>query len=1039
MQLHQTPFNPKLKNIPTKKDIANKTQKEIGSLLWDAIENKEEFKKPKDENDTEIFPIIIESDDSKIQALPWELLFHNKLGFLATHPRFTLSREIPTLPISQNSIKSRPLKVLFFSTLPDDLQESERLAVEHEQVAVLQSLLPFIKQGLLEIKMPNDGRFETLEHLIKESKPDLLFFSGHSIYHEGKGYSLFEDKRGLQVDIEEEKLASIFIDSSVECVVLSSCQSAQFNSQNLNSGLAQALAFGGVTHVIGMSDSIYDKAGAVFAENFIVNIVEKNPIAQALQKSREEISKIESIEATHWNLPLLISQDIHKPLVDWSFEPKRPSYEQTKQKLNQIDYPQYFIGRRYEFRKFYNYLYDNQLKNLLLYGEGGIGKTSMVAKFALELKNEGYRVFDFSLKRDKKQDWKRFLGNIKIALKHSYNREAFSDIQEAYSDDPEYMATAITELLLDEYPKVVFIFDNLESIQNHHTKEIEDETIKAWIEALSRMDDVVVLMSSRWDLPQCKEKIQLGKPLKMDFLYFISMKDIDFRKRRLIDRLYETMGGNYRGIEFIVSAMSGMSDEDEDRFLEKLSTATKEIQTDMAIEEILKARKPQEIELLERSTVYPVSVPRDGIRKISLDLPKEALDILVSFSLMQESYNREYEIEEYQISALVFEFLRGEFEVNHEIGVLASDYQLWLFFNERKDLKQGLIAHEALNMMDRVVKLEVWLFQDNEYDKSLKSLMLNNLGFNYIALSDNKRSLLYLSKALKMQTKINNKKAQNIILTNLAILAHRAGKYKIALSYLDDALKMLKELGDKKGESAILNNFADIYISLRDYEKALSYLEQALIIQKRLNDLKGQLYTFNNLASIYIIKKEYIISLSYLKESLKISKNIGYASEEGTIYNNIAQTYERMGDNENALYYLERAEDLQHKIKDNFGLCATLFNLGHILKTEPEKAVDKFVMAYVIAKQIGDTEILYKLNEIEEKISNEFGLSSKINIWEFMLKVKSDVATDMATLKDTSIQRVKNEKERDTHKIKTLIKHRQKNKRKIRRRHRKSK
>ena len=994
--LYQTPFNPKLKNIPTKEDIKNKTDKEIGSLLWNSITNKDEFEKLKHESGSKILPIVIESDDSEIQALPWELFFHDKLGFLATHPNFTLSRKFPNLPISQNSIEQRPLKVLFFSTLPDDLEESERLAVEHEQVAVLQSLLPFIKKGLLEIKMPNDGRFETLEHLIRESKPDLLFFSGHSFYHEGQGYSLFEDKRGLQVDIEEEKLASIFIDSSVECVILSSCQSAQFNRQNLNNGLVQALAFGGVTHVIGMSDSIYDKAGAIFAENFIVNIVEKNSIAQALQKSREEISKIESIEATHWNLPLLISQDIHKPLIDWSFELKKPSYEQTKQKLNQIDYPQYFIGRRYEFRKFYNYIYDNQLKNLLLYGEGGIGKTSMVAKFGLELKNEGYRVFDFSLKRDKKQDWKRFLSNIKIALKHSYNRETFSDIQEAYSDDPEYMATAITELLLDEYPKVVFIFDNLESIQNHYTKEIEDKTIKAWIEALSRMDDVVVLMSSRWDLPQCKEKIQLGKPLKMDFLYFISMKDIDFRKRRLIDRLYETMGGNYRGIEFFVSAMSGMSDGDEDRFLEKLSTATKKIQTDMAIEEILKAKRPQERELLERSTIYPVSVPRDGIRKISLDLPKEALDILVSFSLMQESYNREYEVEEYQISALVFEFLRGEFEVRHDIGVLASDYQLWCFFNVRRTWIQGRIAYDSLKKVNKVSKLKEWLFDEKDQEnKVVRGELLGNIGFNSIELHDYKTAFIYTKKSLDMQINIGNKENEAITLNNLGRICQLKGDSEEALNYFQESLKIRKKIEDKLGITVVLSNIAGIYEISGKLDEALIEHIEILKIRRKIEDIKGEGRTLNNIGKIYIEKNELDKAIKCLRKSLEIVEELGDKEIEGTVLSNISGVYQAREEFEKALKYLEKALKRDKEIEDKKGEASTFNNMATIFLSQKniEKALINFEKSIKIFIEIGATleasELIFnigmlywsdgKRKEAIEKWKESYSLAKQIN------------------------------------------------------------
>ena len=50
----------------------------------------------------------------------------------------------------------------------------------------------------------------------------MVFLSGHSSYTNGKGYFLFEDRRGLGIQIDEERLNSAFVGSSVECVVLSS-------------------------------------------------------------------------------------------------------------------------------------------------------------------------------------------------------------------------------------------------------------------------------------------------------------------------------------------------------------------------------------------------------------------------------------------------------------------------------------------------------------------------------------------------------------------------------------------------------------------------------------------------------------------------------------------------------------------------------------------------------------------------------------------------------------------------------------------------
>ncbi len=94
-----------------------------------------------------ILPVIVESPNPAIQALPWETLFHPAHEFLARHPAFTFSRRIA--PALGESLPARPapLKVLLFTALPDDIDpEKERLDVEKEQERVQQALLPFVAE-----------------------------------------------------------------------------------------------------------------------------------------------------------------------------------------------------------------------------------------------------------------------------------------------------------------------------------------------------------------------------------------------------------------------------------------------------------------------------------------------------------------------------------------------------------------------------------------------------------------------------------------------------------------------------------------------------------------------------------------------------------------------------------------------------------------------------------------------------------------------------------------------------------------------------
>jgi len=91
-----------------------------------------------------------------------------------------------------------------------------------------------------------------------------------------------------------------------------------------------------------------------------------------------------------------------------------------------------------------------------------------------------------------------------------------------------------------------------------------------------------------------------------------------------------------------------------------------------------------------------------------------------------------------------------------------------------------------------------------------------------------------------------------------------------------------------------------------------------------------------------------------------------------------------IGDYETALAYLKPSLDIRRQIGDKAGLCATLFNMGHIhmQNKQVREAFSAWVTAYVIAKQIGYAQVLQAL----ANLAPQLGLPEGLEGWEELAK-----------------------------------------------------
>jgi hypothetical protein len=146
--------------------VTDEHLRSMGTQLWNAQDVEADFDRARTLAGAQNLTIIIESDDAGVQQLPWETLCHPQYGFLGAGNGFTLLRRPSVEPADGPSLETGPLRVLLFTSLPDDLDaDRERLDVEEVQIQILEALAPLEAEGTVELLIPDDGRLTTLDEL----------------------------------------------------------------------------------------------------------------------------------------------------------------------------------------------------------------------------------------------------------------------------------------------------------------------------------------------------------------------------------------------------------------------------------------------------------------------------------------------------------------------------------------------------------------------------------------------------------------------------------------------------------------------------------------------------------------------------------------------------------------------------------------------------------------------------------------------------------------------------------------------------------
>ncbi len=247
--------------------------------------------------------------------------------------------------------------------------------------------------------------------------------------------------------------------------------------------------------------------------------------------------------------------------------------------------------------------------------------------------------------------------------------------------------------------------------------------------------------------------------------------------------------------------------------------------------------------------------------------------------------------------------------------------------------------------------------------------ILNQIGNNYLKLSQYKLALEYYKEVLALKTDANLELG---VMTNMGVAYTNLADYPRALACYDSSLKQLDALIQASGYSNLNDTLqmgviyltkGDIYKYTGDFDKSMAHYSKALelgkLTAKQTKDKYLEVNALKGIASTYVSARNNEKAIEYYNTALSASEEIKDPSlkikEESHINCQLSSAYFEKGDIALAMNYAQKA--LHQATNNHFQelLPEIYVNLGKILTQtgDTKKAIDYLSKAVEYCKESG--------------------------------------------------------------------------------------
>jgi PAS domain S-box-containing protein len=284
----------------------------------------------------------------------------------------------------------------------------------------------------------------------------------------------------------------------------------------------------------------------------------------------------------------------------------------------------------------------------------------------------------------------------------------------------------------------------------------------------------------------------------------------------------------------------------------------------------------------------------------------------------------------------------------------ASEHETALeYFRRAGDHAVETFANDAaISHYERALELA----QDHGVARrSTRAALLEEIGGVFERRAEHERARQYHEESLELSRELGDRQGEANSLDSLGNIAESRGAYDRATECCEEGLALFRECGDREGEASCLDTLGNVARNRGEYEQARQYHEESLELAQELGDRQSEASSLNSLGAVAYHRDALDRAEECYERSLALKREIGDRGGESNTLNNLGVLVETRGAYDRAEQYYEESLELARELGDRQSEASSFYSLGILADKQGayDRAEQHYEKSLALAREIG--------------------------------------------------------------------------------------